>query len=533
MLRVEHECELLPKQEDIFFLPDRGLLRRALDAFRRLLMVSERNPGTRKYLRSRANIISEKRRHLRNYRYILHPFSILRLYWDFMMILTMTCLFLAVPYKSGFEMSDRPLYWTVLKNSLLFVCCMDIAVNFATGYLDHVQHNIVMEPRKIMKRYTRHGTFVPDLLGSLPTDIAFADGEVWREYKVARELASLMCLFRVFSFSRYMRKIAHAYDAPMAIYEVCEVIFWLAITLHWQSCFYWLVPVATTSMRLPERPSNDSWIHTMHLWEAPKGRQYLLCLLRAVPVFLRSGCLHSKPKNEADLTMLIILQILGTLIFYILTTRAMQLLKGANGSKIKYHSHMEQLKRYMRHRQLPHSTQRRIVAYYKFRFQHRYFRESEILNTLSTQMRQEIGMHACRNLVENVTFFNNLPFLLLARIVGLLKSEIFLTNDVIMRVNQPGDCMYFIAAGTVAIYTSSGKEVCHLEDGAHFGEIALVMPDERRIASVVAVEICELYRLDRVDFAKTIHPYPMLWERIKNIAVERHEKTMILNNTAQ
>lgn len=78
MLRVEHECELAPKYEDIFFLPDRGLFQRALDAIRRLMMASDKNPGTRKYLRSRASIITEKRRHLRNYKYILHPFSVLR-----------------------------------------------------------------------------------------------------------------------------------------------------------------------------------------------------------------------------------------------------------------------------------------------------------------------------------------------------------------------------------------------------------------------------------------------------------------------
>lgn len=379
-----------------------------------------------------------------------------------------------------------------------------------------------------MKRYLRHGNFVADLLGSLPTDIAFS--RTWQEFKVARELASLMCLFRVFSLISYMKKIALAYNAPMAVYDVCVVIFWLAITLHWQSCLYWLVPVATTSLRLPERPSNDSWIHEKNLWDEPKPQQYLLCLLRAVPIFMKSGCLHSKPKNEADLTLLLILQTLGTLTIYILTARVMQLFKGANSPSIKYHSNMEQLKRYMKHQQLPRTSQLRIMAYYEFRFQHQYFRENEILHTLSTQMRQEIGMHACRKLVENVTFFSNLPFLLLTRIVALLKSEIFLTNDVIVRVNQPGDCMYFIATGTVAIYTISGKEVCHLEDGAHFGEIALVMPEERRVASVVAVEICELYRLDRIDFIRTIYPYPMLWERIKNIAIQRHEKTIILNN---
>ncbi|KAM0724815.1 Potassium/sodium hyperpolarization-activated cyclic nucleotide-gated channel 2 [Formica fusca] len=527
MLRVEHECELVEKQEDVLFLSDRSFFQRVLDALHYLIMASDKNPGARKYLRSRASIISEKRRHLRNYRYILHPFSMLRLFWDITMILTITLLLLTIPYHAAFEISKRSHNWTIFKNFLLFLCCLDINVNFMTGYFDTMHHIVVMEPKKIMKKYMTYGTFFSDLLGSLPTDIAFV--KIWQEYAVTRELMSLMCGFRAFSLASYMDKVASEYNSPMALYEVCIVIFWLIIAFQWQSCFYWLVPIATTSLSLPERPGNDSWIHEFNLWEESKSRQYLSSLLRALTVFLSSGFLHKKPKNEADLTLIIILQILGTLTIWILIVRVKQLFKGANSSKIKYQDIMAQLKQYMKHRQLPYPTQYRIKAYYEFCFQQRYFREIEILNTLSTYMRQEISMHACRKLVENVTFFKNLPLSLLARIVALLKSEIFLTNDVIVRANQPGDCMYFIASGTVAIYTSTGKEICHLEDGAYFGEIALVMPDERRVASVIAIEICELYRLDRADFARTIHPYPMLWEEIKKIAIKRHERTTILN----
>lgn len=78
MLRVEHECEVTTEHEDILLLPSRGFFRKAFDAFRRLLMASEKNPGARKYLRSRAAIVAEKRRHLRNYKHILHPFGIFR-----------------------------------------------------------------------------------------------------------------------------------------------------------------------------------------------------------------------------------------------------------------------------------------------------------------------------------------------------------------------------------------------------------------------------------------------------------------------
>lgn len=208
----------------------------------------------------------------------------------------------------------------------------------------------------------------------------------------------------------------------------------------------------------------------------------------------------------------------------------MQFFQGINSSKLKYQAAHAHLWQYMSHKQLPRKTQGRIVQYYEFKFQRRFFREPEILSILSLHMRQEIRMHSCRKLVENVSIFNNLPTSMLARIVGLLKSEIYLTNDLIVKANQTGDCMYFIQCGTVAVYTPNGKEVCHLEDGAHFGEIALVMPDAKRVASVVAVETCKLYKLERADFARTIHPYPMLWERVKKIAIERHEKTTIISS---
>lgn len=68
-------------------------------------------------------------------------------------------------------------------------------------------------------------------------------------------------------------------------------------------------------------------------------------------------------------------------------------------------------------------------------------------------------MHACKKLVENVSFFRNLPMNLLVRIISCLQIQVFLTNDVIIRAGTPGKCMYFISTGTVAVYTKSGKEV--------------------------------------------------------------------------
>ncbi|KAK0087514.1 hypothetical protein PV325_000850 [Microctonus aethiopoides] len=472
MLRVDHDCEINIKSEQIYYLPNRTRYQRYVALFRQMFMASLKNPRAHRYLRNHSAIINEKRQHLRKNVYIIHPFSIFR-------------------------------------------------------YLDKARRYIEMNSKQIAKRYILHGTFIVDLLSSFPTDIIFLFN--WNNIIVAREFTSMLHILRLLSLRIYIINIAESYDIQRGYLSVLTFVPLSILSLHGLTCITWMIPIVQSSLTTIKLPNTDSWTVINELWQEDNQYRYWSCLMRSIAILTRSGFLSSEPKAPEDQYVSVIMQSLGTLVVCYVIAEAIRLFKADNSSKLKYQATVAQLKQYMRYKQLPNSVQERFLKYYEFRYQQHYFRESEILYTLSSQMRQEIVMHSCRKLVENVAFFNNLPILLLTRIVAQLKSEIFLTNDVIVRANQPGDCMYFISSGTVSIYTDSGKEVCHLEDGAHFGEIALVMPDEHRVATVIAVEMCELYRLERNDFMRTIYPYPILWERIKKIAIERHEKTMIID----
>lgn len=71
-------------------------------------------------------------------------------------------------------------------------------------------------------------------------------------------------------------------------------------------------------------------------------------------------------------------------------------------------------------------------------------------------------------------------------------------------------------------------KICHLEEGAHFGEITLVMEKEYRIASVIAIETCEVGILTQADFQKVIAPYPYIVTRLRKLARKRLKDTMRL-----
>lgn len=67
-----------------------------------------------------------------------------------------------------------------------------------------------------------------------------------------------------------------------------------------------------------------------------------------------------------------------------------------------------------------------------------------------------------------------------------------------------------------------------MEDGAYFGELALVIEDEHWIASVIAIENCEIYILPRSDFQYALAPYPDLLAHLQNVALARLEQMPLL-----
>lgn len=238
---------------------------------------------------------------------------------------------------------------------------------------------------------------------------------------------------------------------------------------------------------------------------------------------------------------------------YFVTVFFIQIRNENKSAEEKYDELMNQISAYTRQKQLSDHMTKRLESYYFYRFRNSYFREKKILPILSgiyqllsyysiaiaciifyflhfhvDQLREEIVLHSCRRLVENVTLFRNLSTETVTSIISNLKFELYLPNDVIIKAGAQGDCMFFISSGTVAVLTPTGKEICHLVDGAHFGEVALLVQDQRRVATIVAIEVCEVYRLDRRNFHKCIATHAELFQRIERIATKRMDKTAVI-----
>lgn len=67
-----------------------------------------------------------------------------------------------------------------------------------------------------------------------------------------------------------------------------------------------------------------------------------------------------------------------------------------------------------------------------------------------------------------------------------------------------------------------------MQDGAYFGEVSLIIKDQKRIATVVAIEICEVYKLERRKFKQCFKNCPQVYKKMEEYAEKRLEITVVL-----
>lgn len=125
-------------------------------------------------------------------------------------------------------------------------------------------------------------------------------------------------------------------------------------------------------------------------------------------------------------------------------------------------------------------------------------------------------------MVRQMPLFKAVPEDRIAGIVRLLKPRLALPGDLVLRKDDKGTAVFFIASGEVEIQLASGPVT--LDAGKFFGEMALL--DKRpRSADVVAKGYAQLLVLELRDFRRILRSDPDLRGEIVRIADARREAT--------
>ncbi|XP_022838085.1 potassium/sodium hyperpolarization-activated cyclic nucleotide-gated channel 2-like [Spodoptera litura] len=474
--------------------------------------------------RSYAALCAEKYRHYQHFRYTIHPYSKLRFYLEFLFVFLMILSSILVALHYAEKRGDYSDYHEVL---LLFsdsMIIVNIIVNFFTGYIEGYSRKMsVLSKKKIARKY---------ITTWLILDVVACFGipaNYYSSQKTFYLVLEAMRLVRLPIIMIYLQNVLTVMNASNYQKTGVEILFSLIMFLTWNIYFQFSVDYIIEGTHLPQNPRNCSWLTVGNLWNQTTKVRILYAFDRAVGMLTTNTNMNLLEQKGCFENFIVTCWIFSKIVIYHYTLKYILALFGKESARAHYYMMKKQLQTYMAHRNFPPRLKSKILKFYAIRFQSKYFEESRMLGCVSGQLREDILMHTGRQLVRELEFLKQLPSSLLVQIAFKLRVVIYIAGDIIFKINTVGDCIYFIDRGTVAIYSDSGKEICHLEDGDFFGEIALVMKHHFRTASAIAVTNCELFRLDREHFETTIAYYPTVYNSIKEVATSRFERTCVLD----
>jgi len=125
--------------------------------------------------------------------------------------------------------------------------------------------------------------------------------------------------------------------------------------------------------------------------------------------------------------------------------------------------------------------------------------------------------------LSRVDVFRALDAERIDRLSRRLRHVVFGPGEVILRQGDPGDSLYVVRGGQVAIQIGvlgASKEIATMGDGEFFGEMSL-MTGESRAATVVAKTDVECYIVDKEAFQEIVHEKPELAGTISDILAKR------------
>ncbi|XP_071803112.1 potassium/sodium hyperpolarization-activated cyclic nucleotide-gated channel 4-like [Asterias amurensis] len=463
--------------------------------------------------------------------FVIHPLSIFRWCWDMWMVLLMCITLIILPINIAFYSDQFSASWTVANCFTDSFFMIDICLNFFTGIIDHKNERVIIVRRQIAGNYLK-SWLLPDLISSFPFDYIyiFINGTegytsdstalTLRVFRLAKILGILR-LLRLARLMRYVNKLEEIFHVEGAVIRIINLSLVMLVVIHWNSCIQFFIAFAQ------DFPP-DSWVTLSGLENADKWDQYSWAFFTAISHMLGIGFGRHTPQNLIEMWAATISITLGASFYAGFVGQMATLLLSIGASGRIYNEKINQVKEYMRYRKIPGKTQKRILDYYDHRYQRKYFDEDEILQEQNDPIRREIIQHSLRSLVSKVEFLNKGSPDYVIDVIEKLTFEVYLRGDTIIKAGRQGNSMYFIEHGNVQIEVE-GRVVGKLQDGDHFGEIALLI-DERRVASVVTTTTCDIYRLSRESFNQVLEEHPDMRRMMADVAKERLQKILQSNS---
>ncbi|XP_039764566.1 cyclic nucleotide-gated cation channel beta-3-like isoform X2 [Pararge aegeria] len=340
----------------------------------------------------------------------------------------------------------------------------------------------VDDHQETRKNYKRKLQYKFDVVSLLPLEILYF---YFGTQKVILRFPRLLKLQTFWEFHQAMDRIL---SSPYVV-RIGKMLFYIFYLIHLNACAYYAL---SDHIGL----GSNGWVYDN------QGNAYIRCFYFATKTATSVGK-TPKPENAKQFMYMTVAWLMGVFVFAVLIGQIRDIIATASRAKTEYRKTMDGCTRYMRKLNMPASLQRRVMCWFNYTWnQQRCFDESKILNSLPSNMKQDVALEVHMRTLSKVQLFQDCSASLLRDLVLQLRPVSCLPGDVVVRRGEVGHQMYIIKCGKCCVMSQDEREVLvTLGEGSVFGEISLLGIEglRKRTATVRSVGYSSLFALSRND----------------------------------
>lgn len=443
---------------------------------------------------------------------VLHPHSQVKRAFDTAMATGILVVCFEAPLRFAF--SDAELGATAalraLDYALLMLCCVHMALSFATAVV--VERKLIQRPSSIALVYLR-GWFALDLVATLPLPLLFGPKLRWLR------LVRLLLAFRLSHLQGFTGRYLLDLRLGLKSYaKIClRFFFSVLVASHWFSCLWWRIGVLNVD--------GGSWVVDAGLADdatTTLRERYVAAMYWSFTTMSTIGYGDIHPENAPERLFAILVMVVGAGVFTFGITTVVSAIANSNKMTAAHVEQLDHLNLFCERASLPEGLRRELRQYFLHLQDVSLITwEQQIMVHLSPQMRAKVMKLTHSSLIKSMPWFQDAPDRAVSDVLQLLKMNLFAPEEVIIYEGDVGREMYLLKQGVLQVYLeANGTIIAVMEDGAYFGEVALIK-HRRRGASVKALTYAIVFSLSESDFTLVLDRHHQIEEAVHRGAEER------------
>lgn len=214
-------------------------------------------------------------------------------------------------------------------------------------------------------------------------------------------------------------------------------------------------------------------------------------------------------------------QVIGVGVFGFILSNVASLLSRSDAAREHHMDNLDKIETFMRQHHTPDQLRTKIRAYYKYLWNSKKgYQDNSLISDLPGKLQSELFFVINKSIIERVPFLKGASSDLIEDLMNELEPRIYVPGEKIFKIDELGDALYFIHSGSVEILARDNQKIVQLNEGAFFGEMALISSNPRS-ATARAITFCDVYLLHKGSFDKVTRAYPEFKRHIEDVVQQR------------